>query len=187
MMRPPTRRGIFTLAVLAVLSWLVAREPREAAVDPIGRPDVRLNYALYDFRGRLLDETGAVNFRIEAPELRNDAETGIGTVESPRIRIHENDDRWYIQAESAIISPDREQVILAGEVYLSRADDITGQLLEISSSDIVLEVTPRTARTEAPVRMRQQGDRVDAVGMRLDMINETFQLLSDVRAHYEIP
>jgi hypothetical protein len=130
MMRPPTRRGIFTLAVLAVLSWLVAREPREAAVDPIGRPDVRLNYALYDFRGRLLDETGAVNFRIEAPELRNDAETGIGTVESPRIRIHENDDRWYIQAESAIISPDREQVIRGLPVARGRRHrSIAGDLI----------------------------------------------------------
>jgi LPS export ABC transporter protein LptC len=187
MMRAPTRRGILALAVLAGLSWLVTRQPREAEVDPVKRPNVRLNYALYEFSGRLLDDAGNVSYQIESPELRNDAESGIGTVEAPRIRISEARDHWYIEAESAIISPDREQVMLAGEVFLSRENEITGQLLEISSSDVVLDVTPRTARTEAAVRIRQQGDRVDAVGMRLDLINETYQLLSDVRAHYETP
>jgi len=187
MMRPPTRRGILALAVLAGLSWLVARRPQEAVMDPIGRPDVKLNYALYEFSGRMLDETGAINIEIASPELRNDAESGIGTVEAPRIHIREERDHWYIEAESAIISPDREQVMLTGEVSLSREDDISGQLLEIVSSDVVLDVTPRTARTDAPVHIRQQGDRLDAVGLRLDMINETYQLLSDVSARYETP
>lgn len=186
-MRPPTRRGILALAVLAGLSWLVARRPQEAVIEPIGRPDAKLNYALYDFSGRILDETGAINIEIASPELRNDAESGIGTVESPRIHIREERDHWYIEAESAIISPDREQVMLTGEVSLLREDDISGQLLEIASSDIVLDVTPRTARTDAPVHIRQRGDRLDAVGMRLDMINETYELLNDVSARYETP
>lgn len=187
MIRPPTRRGILLLAVLAGVSWLLARQPREALVDPVGRPDVKLNYALYDFSGHLLNDTGGVNLQIASPVLRNNAESGVGTVEAPEIRIHEGPDRWYIRAESAIISPDREQVMLVGDVYLSRHDELTDQMLEISSSDVVLDVTPRTARTEAEVSIRQRGDRVDAVGMRLDMINETYHLLSDVRAHYETP
>jgi lipopolysaccharide export system protein LptC len=33
--------------------------------------------------------------------------------------------------------------------------------------------------------MQQQSDRLDAVGMTLDMVNERYELLNDVRAHYE--
>ena len=186
-MQAKTRQGILLLSALAVLSWLLARQPREAPVDPISRPDLKLNYALYDFSGMLLNERGGVSLQISSPELRNDAETGIGTVETPEIHIQQEQDRWYISAESAILSPDREHVTLAGDVYLSRQDESTGRLLEITSSDIVMDVTPRTARTEADVNIRQGGDRLDAVGMRLDMISETYELLHDVRARYEMP
>lgn len=186
-MQAKTRQGILLLSALAVLSWLLARQPREAPVDPISRPDLKLNYALYDFSGMLLNDRGGVSLQISSPELRNDAETGIGTVETPEIHIQQEQDRWYISAESAILSPDREHVTLAGDVYLSRQDESTGRLLEITSSDIVMEVTPRTAMTEAGVNIRQGDDRLDAVGMKLDMIGETYELLHDVRARYEMP
>lgn len=186
-MQAKTRQGILLLSALAVLSWLLARQPREAPVDPISRPDLKLNYALYDFSGMLLNDRGGVSLQISSPELRNDAETGIGTVETPEIHIQQEQDRWYISAQSAILSPDREHVTLAGDVYLSRQDETTGRLLEITSSDIVMDVTPRTAMTEAGVNIRQGGDRLDAVGMRLDMISETYELLHDVRARYEMP
>lgn len=184
---PDTRRGIVLLGLLALLSWLLARQPREAALAPIARPDVKLNYALYDFSGMLLNDQGGVSLQIRSPVLRNDAESGVGTVEAPEIHIQQEQDRWYISAESAVISPDREHVTLAGEVYLSQRDEITGQVLEINSSDVLLNVTPRTAQTAAGVNIRQGGDRLDAVGMKLDMITESYELLHDVRAHYEMP
>ena len=182
-----TRRGIVLLTLLALLSWLLARQPREAALDPISKPDVKLNYALYDFSGTLLNDLGGVNLQVRSPVLRNDAESGVATVEAPEIRIQQAQDQWYISAESAVISPDHERVTLAGAVYLSQRDEITGQVLEISSSDVLLNVTPRTAETATGVSIRQGGDRVDAVGMKLDMIAERYELLQDVRAHYETP
>lgn len=186
-MQAKTRHGILLLSAFAALTWLLARQPREAPVDPVSRPDLELNYALYDFSGMLLNDRGGVALQISSPVLRNNAASGIGTVEAPEIRIQQEQDKWYISAESAIISPDREHVTLAGEVYLSRQDELTGRLLEITSSDIVMDVTPRTAMTEAGVTVLQGGDRLDAVGMRLDMIRETYELLHDVRARYEMP
>jgi LPS export ABC transporter protein LptC len=187
MMRPATRRGIWVLGVAAAAIWYFARQAPEPSEEPLSRPDVKLNYALYDFSGHLLDDRGRVSLQIRSPELRNDAETGIGTVDSPEIRIRQDRDRWFINAESAIISPDREEVWLRGDVYLSRRVPAEGRLLEIASTDVLLNVTPRTAHTDAAVSIRERGDRLDAVGMRLDMINETYELLSDVRAHYEVP
>lgn len=186
-MAPKTRRGIVLLTLLALLSWLLARQPREAALDPISKPDVKLNYALYDFRGTLLNEHGGVNLQVQSPVLRNDAESGVATVDAPEIHIQQERDRWYISAESAVISPDHEQVTLAGKVYLSQHDEITGRVLEISASDVLLNVTPRTAETATGVSIRQGGDRLDAVGMKLDMIAERYELLHQVRAHYEMP
>ena len=154
---------------------------------PVSRLDTRLNYALYDFDGRLLNDDGVVNLEIHAPVLRSNAQSGVGTVESPEIRIQQEDERWYITAESAIITADREHVSLMGDVYLARRDEVTGQLLEISTKDVMLNVTPRTASGESAVTITQDNDTLDATGLRLDMVSNSFELLSEVRAHYETP
>jgi len=184
-MRVKTWHGILFLTLLALLSWQLSRRPLDTDATPVGPPDVRLNYAVYDLKGRLLDEHGAVKINIASPVLRNDAESGVGTIDAPEIHIQQETDHWYITAESAIISADREVVSLAGKVSLSRLDQLTEQTLQIETSDVVLNVTPRTAMSDAAVSMQQQDDRLDAVGMTLDMINKRYELLNDVRAHYE--
>ena len=111
----------------------------------------------------------------------------MGTVESPEIRIQQEDERWYITAESAIITANREHVSLVGTVYLTRRNELTGQLLEITTKDVMLNITPRTASGDSAVSIKQDNDRLDAIGMRLDMISNSFELLNDVQAHYETP
>ncbi|HET6593529.1 MAG TPA: LPS export ABC transporter periplasmic protein LptC [Xanthomonadales bacterium] len=184
-MRVKTWHGILLLTLLALLSWHFSRGPLDTDATLVGLPDIRLNYAVYELKGRLLDDQGMVKIDIASPVLRNDAESGIGTIESPEIHIQEEKDHWYITAESAIISADREIVTLSGQVNLSRLDQLTDQTLQIETSDVVLNVTPRTAMSDAPVSMQQQSDRLDAVGMTLDMVNKRYELLNDVRAHYE--
>ena len=187
MIKRRTRRGIILLALLAVLSWILSRPSTDGPGDAVSELDTRLNYALYDFSGRLLDDAGRINLEIDSPVLRNDAESGVGTVETPELRIQQGDDRWYITAESALVTADREQVSLRGDVHLTRRNDITGQQLDIRTRDVLLNVTPRTASTAAAVRIEQSGDRLDAKGMKLDMIANHFELLDDVQAHYEVP
>jgi LPS export ABC transporter protein LptC len=182
-----TRRGIILLALLAILSWILSPEQDEITEQPFSNLDKRLNYALYDFDGRMLRDDGTVNMEIQAPVLRSDAKSGVGTVENPEIRILQADERWYITAESAIITADREHVSLVGDVYLARRNKLTGQLLEISTSDIILNITPRTASGDSAVNIKQDNDSLDAIGLRLDMIANSFKLLKDVQAHYETP
>jgi LPS export ABC transporter protein LptC len=187
MIKRRTRRGIILLALLAVLSWLLSRPSAEGPASSLSELDTRLNYALYDFSGRMLDDQGRIQLEIESPVLRNDAESGVGTVETPQLRIQQGDDRWYITAESAQVTADRELVSLRGDVVLVRRNDATGQQLDISTRDVLLNVTPRTASTQAAVRIEQSGDRLDAKGMKLDMIANHFELLDDVQAYYEVP
>ena len=187
MIKRRTRRGILLLSLLAVLTWLLSRPSVDAPSTALGDLDTRLNYALFDFNGRLLNDRGQVHLEIRSPVLRSDAESGIGAVETPELHIQQGDDRWYITAESAIVTADREQVSLRGNVFLTRRNEITGQQLDISTRDVLLHVTPRTASTEAEVRIEQSGDRLDAKGMKLDMIANHFELLDDVQAHYEVP
>ena len=187
MIQRRTRRGIILLALLAALSWVFSREQTEIREQPVSELDTRMNYALYDFEGRLLKDDGEVNLEIQAPVLRSNARSGVGTVENPEIWIQQEDERWYITAESAIITANREHVTLTGDVYLTRRNELTGQLLEILTKDVMLNVTPRTASGDSAVSIKQENDRLDAIGLRLDMIANSFELMDDVQAQYEIP
>jgi len=182
-----TRRGIYVLAVLAIASGLVSRNPSDSTEKPLTRIDTRLNYALHDFEGRLLDELGNINLEISSPVLRKNAESEVGTIESPVIRIQQENELWYISSESAIITADREYVSLIGKVDMLRQNELTGETLEISTRDVMLNITPRTASTESLVSINQAGDHLEALGMNLDMISDSYELLENVQAHYEIP
>lgn len=187
MINRKTRRGIILLALLAILTWILSKPAEQMDVDSqAGSIDTRLNYALYEFNGRLLNDTGGINLEIHSPLLRNNAASGIGTVDSPEVRIQQEQEQWYITAESAIITADRENVTLMGDVNLVRRNQVTGEVLEIETSEVLLNVTPRTASTAANVSITQAGDRLDAVGMNLDMINDSYELLDEVRAHYKV-
>jgi LPS export ABC transporter protein LptC len=184
--RGKTIRGITLLAALAVLSVLVSRPSEEESAAPVKGLDTRLNYALHDFHGRLHNAEGAVRMEIDAPMLRNDASSGIGTVTAPNIRIQQDDEEWYITAESAVFAADREHVLLEGEVTLLRSNPLTGDRLDIKTRDVQLNITPRTASSDAVVRVRHGGDRLNARGMKLDMKSDRIELLDEVQAHYEV-
>jgi LPS export ABC transporter protein LptC len=186
-MRSRTRRGLALLAVLAGFSWYGARERVEPSSKPLENLDTRLNYALWNFNAQLLDDNGAVNLLVEAPIMRNNASSGIGTVENPRIRIQLEQDEWYITADSAIFTADREFVSLVGRVDFLRQNRINSETLEIRTRDVLLNVTPRTATTDAEVTIAQNDDLIDATGMKLDMKTDSYELLDNVRGKYATP
>jgi LPS export ABC transporter protein LptC len=156
-------------------------------LQPFAGVDTQLNYALHDFQGHLLDDMGKISLEISSPVLRKNAASEVGTIEQPVVRIQQENDQWYIEAESAIITADREHVSLQGAVNMLRTNKTTGETLEITTRDVMLEVTPRTASTDELVTLVQAGDRLDAIGMNLDMTTNSYELLDDVRGHYELP
>ncbi len=184
MIHRKTWHGIIAMAALAVITGLIVRSDRDQDSLPPADLDTRLSYALWDFSGVLLDKNGQVNMRVDAPMLRNTADSQIGTIENPRLRILQDQDEWYITADSAIITADREFISLLGRVDLQKQNLISRQRMGIQTRDVMLNVTPRLASTEAAVSIQQDQDRLDAVGMKLDMINETYELLDQVRARY---
>ena len=87
MIHSKTRQGIIAVALLAIVTGLIVRSGSERDGIPPANLDTRLSYALWDFSGVLLDKDGKVNVRVDAPMLRNNADSQVGTVENPRLRV----------------------------------------------------------------------------------------------------
>jgi LPS export ABC transporter protein LptC len=187
MIHKKTWQAIIGVAALAVVTALIIRSDKDSDAKPPADLDTRLSYALWDFTGVLLDKQGKMSLRVDAPMLRNRADSQVGTIENPRLRIMEDQEEWYITADSAIITADREFVSLVGRVDLQRRNLETQESLGIQTRDVMLNITPRLASTDAAVSIQQNQDRLDAVGMKLDMINNRYELHNQVRTRYVTP
>ncbi len=187
MIHRKTWQGIISLSVLAIATALIVRSNRDLTGLPPANLDTRLSYALWDFSGVLLDKNGKVNVHVDAPMLRNKADSQVGTVENPHLRIMQEQDEWYITADSAIITADREFVSLVGRVDMLNQSLTTNKRLGIQTRDVMLNLTPRLASTDSAVSIQQDQDTLNAVGMNLDMKNKQYEFLHQVRARYATP
>lgn len=183
--RPATRRGIVLLSLLALATVLATRDVKQVLETTRGDVDTRLNYALFDFRALMLDENGVLAVTMEAPVLRNNAISGVGSITRPEIYVSENGNDWHIRADTAVVSADREFISLTGGVTIVRHNLLDSNSLNIQTRDLVVAIEPRTASTEARVSMQHALDQLAATGMFLDLNNDRFELHSDVTAVYE--
>ena len=185
--RPSTRRGILIVGMVALLTVIATRDVRQDLQPPLKEVDTRLNYALFDFKAQLLDENGRLAMTMEAPVLRNNATSGIGTVTRPEIFVSENGNDWTVRASTAVVSANREFVSLAGDVRVVRYNVGDSNALEIQTRDLVLDVVSRSGNTDASVAISHAGDQLSAIGMNLNLTDNSFELRENVKAIYDTP
>jgi len=181
-----TQRGIMAMVLLTGVSFWAAREQHDDTLEPVAGLDPKLNYVLRNFELQVFDTNGKATLNMRAPVLSNDPVLGIGTVENPLLVLRQQDITWNMVADSATITADKEHVELFGKVYVQRLDLLTGKREELNTSEIKLEVVPQTASTTEAVSLYDGVNQIDAIGMYLDMMNDTIQLKQQVKAIYAV-
>jgi LPS export ABC transporter protein LptC len=182
-----TRRGLGLAAILAALTWWLVPDSDDDTVEGIEGLDTRLDYALEDFDMRAFDESGMAALRLWAPRLTNEAATGVGRVEAPRVEVHHEGFLWNIIADHATISNDQEIVLLEGAVRLERTGPSPADRVDIDTSEVTLVVNDRLARSSAPVRIADPAGELKATGFEVDLLRDEFQLFNDVEGVYVTP
>ena len=132
------------------------------------------------------DAEGQPTVNMQAPVLRNDPELQLGTVEHPTIRLNKPGAVWNLTSDAAIVTADKEHVRLAGAVQLQKYEFSSGARIELDTREVTVEVTPQTASTDQPVDIFDGYNRLNAIGLDLDMKSDTFKLRQQVKATYAV-
>lgn len=185
-MQVKTGRGMLVLTALVVASFWASKEQRHKDATPIEGLDTQMDYALRDFELRYYDDQGKPSLDMVAPVLANEADTGIGKITRPVFHIDHGGNQWKIAAESATVDAAREHLVLNGDVLMRREAGMQNGLLEISTSELKLDILPRQASSDRPVRVVEGKDIMEAVGFRVNMDDNRFQLLSRVKLTYAV-
>jgi LPS export ABC transporter protein LptC len=181
-----TRRGMTALILLSAISFWVTRSQDEDGPEPLAGLDPELDYVLRDFELQFFDELGQPTINMRAPVLRNDPKLQMGTIEHPVVRLNQEDAVWDLKADLATVTADKEHVQLIGQVQVFRNEPATGNWVEFNTQEVQVEVTPQTATTNQPVSMFDGYNRVNAIGLELDMKTKLYSLKQQVKATYAI-
>lgn len=181
-----TRNGIVALVMLTSISFWLSQAHDQDLPEPVSGLDTKLNYVLRDFELQFYDENGKPTMNLQAPVLRNDPEQELGTIEQPVVILNQPDTTWNLSADTATVTADKEQVELLGLVKIRRQGTAAGSWLRLDTSEVHIQVTPQTAKTDQPVNMFDGYNQLDAIGLELDLKSNTFHLQQQVKAIYAV-
>jgi lipopolysaccharide export system protein LptC len=187
--RPSILFPIVLLAILALLTFWIdyAVQAPEARLDGSSRHDP--DYILNNFTTTRTDENGELRYRLTAAEMRHYPDDDTTELEKPQFERYEADKPFTsIEGNKGFVSADAETVEFIDDVKVVRqAFKGKGEMVVLTDR---LQVMPNEeiAKTDRPVVITQEPKTViHATGMIYDKKNQTVQLLSRVKAHYEKP
>lgn len=181
-----TRRGIIAMVLLTAVSFWVERDNDSDFLDPDTGIDPKLNYVLQDFEMQFYDDDGQPTINMRAPQLRNNPDLQLGTIENPVIRLNQPDMVWNLTSDTATVTADKEIVKLSGAVHVRKLETSSRRWLEVETSDVQIAVSPQTATTNQAVSMFDGYNQANAIGLDLDMKANTFKLKQQVIATYAV-
>jgi lipopolysaccharide export system protein LptC len=181
-----TWRGTLTLVLLvaAIISgWSAWRQRAEKPASPTisTRPD----YVLHDFELIALDGEGQESFLLRAPRLARNPEDKTMSIATPLFLIPDKDgQRWEIRSKTGWVSGDNSEVRLRGKVEAtSPPGDSRPSVMKTEQLNVFPD--KNTASSAVLVTVTQPGFTMRGTGMRADLADKRFQLLSKTNTIYE--
>jgi lipopolysaccharide export system protein LptC len=178
--------SLLAAAVLAVATWLLQATWRrqEAGPPQAHTPD----YYATGLQVTAMDERGKPRHRLKARKMRHYDDTDTTELETPDLVIYDPErPPWEVMAESGWISPDGEEVLLRGEVVITRPEGPKAQALRIVTRDLRVYPDKDYAETDEHVEMFSRDHWMESVGARVWFEEPVrIKFLSQVRGRHEI-
>jgi len=187
-MRWLTRFSILVLFVAAasVVWWLDTTREREPETPPTAAAEELPDYYFTAFRIARYTAPGAPQQILRGEHLDHYPVTATAEIRRPRV-VHQPIDAasWRLRADSGTLLETSDIVQLHGNVRLHRPAAEGTREFTLLTPRLTYAMDPEIASTEAPVRMRSPGTRVDAVGMTARLARDEVDLLDRVRVRHD--
>lgn len=143
------------------------------------------DFAFTDVLLTMMGVDGMPKYRIEAPRMVHFPLNDSSALVSPDVRFFRDDGPPVeMRAERARVTAMGERIWLPGEVDIKRPPHGDRGRLTVKTRDVTVLPDTRTARTRARVRATTGAQRLEGVGMRLDLAAGKLDLRSRVRGLY---
>lgn len=177
--------GAAVIALL-VVGWLTVNDQQSG---PAPTETVRkVQNPGYSAQDALLIETGAdghAMYTLHASEVHQEPGSDAVRLVDVTLRFRDPSGRvWSGRANQGLVSRQAVNVDLSGAVRLSGLMPKRHEPVSISSDRLEIQTRKQTVKTQDPVALDWNGQRLTARGLVVDLKNERMELESDVHGLY---
>ena len=178
--------AILLLALLAGATRWWWMRLQDADRQSRGLPEAHSEYTLDNFDLLVMDQQGLPSFQVEARRLEKSPADGSVLLQQPTLYLFENGNKtWRIDARSAWISQDGEELLLKGNVLMRKGQN-RNEIL-VRAQDLRIFPQQKLAQSSESVHISHAGTVMAGVGLKARLDLELFELLSEVKGRYEAP
>ncbi len=154
-------------AIIALSAWWLMQT--QSVQEPASAVRARLpDYIVKDFSAVETNASGMPIRRLVAQELRHYTDETLSELDQPRMELFQTEGTpWRARARTGTILAGGEQVRLSKDVELHRAGDAHSRPAHLETALIDIWRAQGLAETDLPVRIRSDGDSLEANGMQL--------------------
>lgn len=176
-------RRVAILAVAAMLSIVLYMRGRQPA-EPVSVPEIGVGYYVRDARLLGTGPDGRMLYRLSAVTAEQVLADGAITMEQVALDYSPAGEApWEMTAERGQIPPDRNIIILSGDVVATtRSDDVP--LTRIRTDYLEFDPDADMASTDHTVAVERDRGTLRARGLRVYLKQDRIQLIGEVRGSF---
>lgn len=170
------------LAIIMSISLCLHKKPEHPTLHPASKkPD----QFMIGVTATKFGETGALHSRLTSPDIRHYPQDNTALVLQPNITVFQDTSPpWHITAKRAQASHGLQVIHLYDNVKMHQAAGADNQETTLLTQAMTFYPDRRFAETQKPVTLLQPHNRVDTVGMEVNMADGWVKLLSQARGVY---
>ena len=180
-------RGYLLLTVLALLSWWFANRMSPQQSPSVPKVEHSPEYFSTQFTKTVMNKDGTPEQRLAAQSMIRYQDDNTTELTRPVITFFEAESPpWVIRSDHGLVSSDRDEIVLAGHVLITREAAPGVNPIKVITSNLTIHRSSNIAETSDHADLISPPNRISGTGMRVHFQDpKTLSLLSNVRGKHE--
>jgi lipopolysaccharide export system protein LptC len=174
-----------SLLFVALFSiWLLSDSPAPSVTE---QPTIHRtsDYGMTDFTLTIMNKEGFPARVITGTEMSHYPDDDSTEVINQKTRfIDQENETWLVISDKGYTQGKAEDILLTGNVLITREEN---NEIELSTDSLHIDTLHNTAYTDSPVTLKSPNGITNSVGLHAALEDETINLHSKVRGHYDAP
>lgn len=174
------------LTLFAIVSWFMADFFDEEITVETVIVDHSPDYFSVNYYKKEMTKQGLLKNELIADKMTHYADDGRTHLDNPVMTLYNSElPPWVIQSEKGILEADRDHLLLAGQVAITRSRSKKTSAIEINTSDLYVQLSISHAKTKQWAEVIDGANRTEGVGMETVFVDPIkLKFLSKVKGRY---
>jgi lipopolysaccharide export system protein LptC len=177
--------SVVMIALAAGSFWTVSQLELDLSA-PASKERHTPDFYMENFVTVKMDESGAVQRRVEAEYMAHFPDTDTHEFQDPYMVMYREDGPpWHVRSERGWLSSTGDVMLLLGQVHIWRNNVDGDKQVDVKTEDLRVLPEREYGETDKPVLITTATTQTRGIGMKAHLAESRLELLSNVRTRHE--